>query len=141
TLDSPLSTFRRNFLEELAILSSLGVVSLEAEQSSSFLPGSYYYFSDTSTLNVSVIVLPATDKCFSCCSSSNDNESINPYITDGDELFDYALNHIAHRADAFNPFSSRYNPSTQNGYGGHTARWSHSRARSNNEIVRNFYNV
>ncbi|CAI2170044.1 13682_t:CDS:2 [Funneliformis geosporum] len=71
----------------------------------------------------------------------NDNESINPYITDGDELFDYALNHIAHRADAFNPFSSRYNPSTQNGYGGHTARWSHSRARSNNEIVRNFYNV
>ncbi|CAG8440473.1 4200_t:CDS:2 [Funneliformis caledonium] len=60
---------------------------------------------------------------------------MDPYITDDYEGIYYtALNHISHRADAFNPYSYRYNPSTRNGLGGNTAKWSHSRVGLNNEI-------
>jgi hypothetical protein len=49
-----------------------------------------------------------------------------------------ARNNIAHRADAFNPFSKRFNPSSRYGSNGRTARWSHERASRNNQFVRNY---
>ncbi|GBB91363.1 hypothetical protein RclHR1_01860017 [Rhizophagus clarus] len=78
-------------------------------------------------------------KC--CCSSSKDSSNdILDYpfdFNDNYELF-IAQNHIAHRADSYNPYSRRFNPTSQYGSNGRTARWSHNRAGRNNQIVRNY---
>jgi hypothetical protein len=79
-------------------------------------------------------------KC--CCCSSSRNSSNDPLdypfdFNDNYELF-IAQNHIAHRADSYNPYSRRFNPSSQYGSNGRTARWSHNRSSRNNQIVRNY---
>ncbi|PKK79505.1 hypothetical protein RhiirC2_726996 [Rhizophagus irregularis] len=79
-------------------------------------------------------------KCCCCCFSSNNssNDSIDyPLDFNGNYELLIARNNIAHRADSYNPYSRRYNPSSQYGTNGRSARWSHNRSSRNNHIVRN----
>ncbi|PKB99828.1 hypothetical protein RhiirA5_366112 [Rhizophagus irregularis] len=76
-----------------------------------------------------------------CCyvsSNNSSNDSIDyPLNFNGNYDLLIARNHIAHRADSYNPYSRQYNPSSQYGSNRRTARWSHNRASRNNHIVRN----
>ncbi|POG67108.1 hypothetical protein GLOIN_2v1650397 [Rhizophagus irregularis DAOM 181602=DAOM 197198] len=76
-----------------------------------------------------------------CCyvsSNNSSNDSIDyPLNFNGNYDLLIARNHIAHRADSYNPYSRRYNPSSQYGSNRRTARWSHNRASRNNHIVKN----
>src|SRR3954463_1479566 len=74
----------------------------------------------------------------SLCSSSPRNT--NNYNNNDYDGYGRARNHIAHRADTFNPNSSRYNSSVQDRINGSTARASHNRAGRNNKIVRDWPN-
>ncbi|RGB30789.1 hypothetical protein C1646_710522 [Rhizophagus diaphanus] len=106
-----------------------GLLTFYAQSKNFFLDRNLLNFFIVSWISFSFLRFIFKRCCFSSNNSFNDPSDFNGN--------DVARNHIAHRADSFNPFSRRYNPSSQYGSNGRTARWSHNRASWNNHIVRN----